>query len=95
MFESQLKNITYKKSLNIMNHIHNNKANNISKWNLLHDILNTSKHTKNINRHYYLILHVCMNTRKGKETIKNVRLLLDSECSSKILMRNLIIKINP
>ena len=36
-----------------------------------------------------------MNTRKGKETIKNFRILLDIEFSSTILMRGLIIKLCP
>ena len=49
-----------------MNHINYNKENNIDECNLLHDMLNTSKCTTNINNHYYHILHVCMNTFKGK-----------------------------
>ena len=45
-----------------MNRIHDNKVNNIAECNLLHDMINPSKHTKNINSHYSPILHVCMNT---------------------------------
>ena len=44
-----------------MNLKHDNKVNSIAEYNLLHDILNHSKFTKNINIHYYLIIHVCMN----------------------------------
>ena len=53
------------KILNSMNSTHNKKVNNISEWNLLHDIVNPTKHNKNINSHYLPILSVCMNTRKG------------------------------
>ena len=51
------------KILNSMNHIHDNKANNISECNLLNDILNPSKLTKNINRHYSLVIHGCITTQ--------------------------------
>ena len=74
-------------SLNDMNHIHDNKVNNIAEWNLLHDILNTPKCTKNINRHCSLILHGCMNTRRGKSLFDNFLILLDSDCSSTVVMR--------
>ena len=40
------------KILNIMNSIHDNNVNNIAEVNLLHEILNTSKHTKYISSHY-------------------------------------------
>ena len=69
-FESRLKNTYGMKSLNDMNRIHNNKVNNTSGWNLLHAILNSSKRTKNMNIHYYPILHVCMNTSRGKAKFK-------------------------
>ena len=36
--------------------------------------------------HYSHILHVCMNTRKGKEKFKNFQILLNSGCSSTIVM---------
>ena len=71
---------------NIMNRIHDNKVNNISEFNLLHYIINPSKHTKNTNINYYPILHGCMNTRRGKATFKNFQILLDSGCSSTILI---------
>ena len=40
------------KILTDINHIHDNKVNNISEFNLLHDKLNPSKCNKNINSHY-------------------------------------------
>ena len=40
------------KRLNNMNFIHNNKINNISEWNVPHEIINYSKQTKNTNSHY-------------------------------------------
>ena len=49
-----------------MNHIHDNEVNNIAECNLLHGILKFSKLPKNMNSHYSPILHVCMNTSKGK-----------------------------
>ena len=55
------------KILNSMNHTHDNKANNISECNLLNDILNPSKLTKNINNHYYPILHGYINNFKGRK----------------------------
>ena len=44
---------------------------NIYEFNLLHDIINPPKRTKNLNSHYSTIIHVCMNTRKGKVKFKN------------------------
>ena len=58
------------KSLNNMNCIHDNEVNNIAELKLLHDILNPSKHTKNINIHESPYLHVCMNTHRVKEKFK-------------------------
>ena len=54
-------------SLSDMNIIHGNKVNIISECNLLNDILNSSKHTKNINIYHSLILHACINTRGSRE----------------------------
>ena len=65
-FEGKLENIFDMKSLNYIHCIYDIKVINISKLNLLHDILNPSKCTKNINIHYSPILHGCKNTRKGK-----------------------------
>ena len=69
-FEIELKIIYDMKRLNGMNHIHDNEVNKIAEWNLLQDIINTSRRTKNINRHYYPILHGCINTQKGKARFK-------------------------
>ena len=76
-----------------MNLIHDNKENNISEFNLLHNILNLSKLTKNINSSYYPILHGFMNTRRGQATFDNFRILFYSGCSSMIFMMRLITKI--
>ena len=75
-----------------MNCIHKIEVNIRPECNLLHDRLNPYKCTKPLNIHYYYILHVCMNTRKGKERFKNFRILLDSGCKSTIVM-GLLIKI--
>ena len=72
--------------------IHGNKVNKIYECNLLHDILNPPKHTKLLNSHYSPILNGCMNTRKGRAKFKNFQILLDSGCSSNILMVRLIKK---
>ena len=76
-----------------MTRIHDDKVNNISKCNLLYDILNPPKCTKKLNNHYYPIIHECMNTRKGKTKFKNFRILLDSGGSSKIVMGRLFKKL--
>ena len=70
-FESELKIIYHIKRLNDMNHIHDKKVYNIVEWSLLNDMLSPSKQTKNINSHYSSILHVSMNTRKGKLKVMN------------------------
>ena len=70
--------------------IHDNKVNNISEFDLLHNIINPPKLAKKLNIHYYHILHGCMNTRKGKANFKNFRILLYSVCSYTILNGRLI-----
>ena len=52
-------------------YIHENEVNNISEYNLLHDIINPPKRAENINRDYSPILHGCMNTRKCRARFKN------------------------
>ena len=84
----------YIKRPNGMNDIHENELNKTSEFNLLHDILNPSKITKNINSHYYPILNVCMNIRKGRAKLNYFRIILDSGCTSKIVTRRLITKLN-
>ena len=80
---------------NYMMRIHDKELNRISECNLLHDIINPPKLTKKINSHYSPIIHGCMNTRKGKSKFKNFRKLLDSGCSSTIVMGRLVEKIHP
>ena len=53
-----------------MTRINNNEVRNISVWNLLHDIINHTKSAKVLNSHCYPILHIFMNTRKGKAKFK-------------------------
>ena len=69
---------------------HNNEVNNIAEYNLLYDINNTPKRAKILSSRYSHILHGCMNTRKGKVKFKNFRILLESGCSSKIVMGRLV-----
>ena len=73
-----------------MNCLYDEYVNNISEWNLLYGILNTSKHTKNINIHYSPILHGYMDILGGKAKFKNFLILLDSGCISMTVMRRLI-----
>ena len=75
-----------------MMNIYDNDLNHINEFNLLHGILNPSKHTKNNDSRYYPILCVCMNARRGKGEYKN-RIVLDSGFSSTILMIRLTFKL--
>ena len=70
--------------------MHGNKLNKLAEWNLLHDMINLLKLTKNLNSHYSPVLQGCINTQKGKQKFKKFRILLDSGCSSTILMGRLI-----
>ena len=79
---------------NGMTHIHDKEVNKITEWYLLHYIINPPKLTKYLNIYYSSILHVCMNTRKGKATFKNFRILLDSGCSSTIVIGRLVKKLH-
>ena len=74
VFERKLKIIFDIKRPNGMNHIRDNKLTTISERNVLYDILNLSKHTKNGNTHYSPILHGCMNTHKGREKCNDFRI---------------------
>ena len=83
--------ITYGiENLNDIVHIHDKEVNKITECNLLHDIINPHKCTKILNIHYSPILHGCMNTRNGKAKFKDFRVLLDSACSSMIVMGRLV-----
>ena len=44
--------------------IHDNEDNNLAECNLLYDILNPSKNSKNTNSNFYPTLQGCMNTRR-------------------------------
>ena len=54
-----------------MDFIHENEVNKIAGFYFLHNILNCSKRTKILNRHYSPILHGCMNTQKGRDKCNN------------------------
>ena len=54
------------KSFNDMDCIHDNEVNTIAEFKLINGILNPSKNTNNIKIYYYPVMHVSMNTRKGK-----------------------------
>ena len=75
-----------------MTHVYNNKVRNKSECNLLHDIINPPKCAKKLNIHYSPIIYRCMNTRKGRAKFKNFRIILDSGCSSTIVMGRLVKK---
>ena len=77
-----------------MTHIHDNNLNKISECNLIHDIINPPKRTKNLNSHYSPNLHECMNNRRGKVKFKNFWILLDSGCSYTIVMWRLVEKLH-
>ena len=70
--------------------MHYNEVNNIAEFNLLHDIISPPKRAKNINSHYSPIISGCMNTRKGREKLKNFQIILDSVCSSTVVMRKVV-----
>ena len=70
------------------------KINNISECNLLHDIINPPKRAKKLNSHYSIIMHGCINIRKGRAKFKKFLILLDSGCSSTIAMRRLVEKLS-
>ena len=73
-----------------MIYIHDNEVKKIAEFNLLHDIINPPKRAKKINSHYYPIIHVCMNTRKGRANFKNFQIILDSGCNPTVLMGRIV-----
>ena len=95
MFEWNLENTYEIEIQNGMTCIHDKEVYNIAEWNSLHDILKPPKCTKKLNYHYSPILHGCMNKRKGKVKFKNFWILLDSGCSSTIVMVTLVQIIGP
>ena len=92
LFEIVIKNIYDMKSLNDMNYIYYNKVNIISECNLLHGILNHYKCTKNINSHYFPIIHGCMNTHSVRAKYNNLQIILDSGCIYMVIIRSIEIK---
>ena len=70
MFEIEIEDKYETEIQNGMTCIDKNKVNKWSRWNLLHDTLNTPKRTKKLNRYYFNILQICMNTQKGKGNYK-------------------------
>ena len=53
------------------------KVDKLSECNLLHNIINTPKHTKSLNTHSSNIIQGWMNTKMGKEKFKNFQIILD------------------
>ena len=72
-----------------MNNIRDNYVNNIPERDLLNDILNPSKRTKNEDCSYSLILHGFINKCVGRAKY-TYNILLDIGYSSTILMRRLM-----
>ena len=75
-----------------MMRIHDDEVNKKTECNLLPDMINPPKRNKKLNSHYSPILRGCMNTRKGRETFKTFRILLESGCRSTIVMVALVLK---
>ena len=75
-------------------YIYYKEVKNIDEYNLLHDIINPPKRAKNINSHYYPILHGCTDIRKGRAKFKNFQIIFDSGFSPTILTRRLVEKLS-
>ena len=73
-----------------MTRINDKEVNKIAEWNLLHNIINPTKHAATLNSHYSPILHGCMNSRKIRANFKNFRIILDNGFSSTIVMGRLV-----
>ena len=78
-----------------MIYIYDNEVNNVAEFNLLHDIINPPKRAKNVNIHYSPIIHGYLNIKNGRAKFKNFRIILDIVCSSTILIRRLVDKLDP
>ena len=76
-----------------MIHIHDKEVNKIAECNLLHDIINPPKRVKNIKINYSPILHEFINTRYGGAKFKSFLIILESGCSSTIVMGRLVKKL--
>ena len=77
-----------------MTHMHAKEVNKIAECYLLPGIINPPKRAKNINSHYYPILHGCTDIRKGRAKFKNFQIIFDSGFSSTILTRRLVEKLS-
>ena len=75
-----------------MNNIYDNKVNRIDEQNLLCVVLNHYKCTKNINSHYFPIIHGCMNTHSVRAKYNNLQIILDSGCIYMVIIRSIEIK---
>ena len=78
-----------------MARINEKEVNETAEYNLLHDIFNPTKPAKNLNSHYSPIIKGSNNTRHGREKFKNFQIILDSECSSTIVMGRPVEKNTP
>ena len=77
-----------------MIHMHDKELKKISEFNLLHDIINPPKRAKNLKSSYSPILHGFMNTRHGRSKFNNFQILLDSGCSTTIIIGRLVEKLS-
>ena len=77
--------VSLKVSSNVLtndnNRIYDKKVNNISEWNLLHDIFIPYDFTKHIDIHYLPIVRGCVNTLRGKAIFNHFQILFDIGCS--------------
>ena len=94
-FECKLKNTYGIEILNNMTRINYDEVNKIDKSNLLYDMINPPKRTKNLNGHYSPVLNECMNTRNDREKFKKFRILLFIGCSFTIAMGSIVQKLKP
>ena len=75
--------------------MHDKEVNKIAESNLLHDIIKYFKRTKILYIHYSDILHGFMNNRKFTAKFKSFQILLESGCSSTIVMGRMVEKLKP
>ena len=94
MIEGKQKSTNWIENQNYMTHIHDKDINKMVECNLLHDIINPPKYNKILNSHYYHIIHECMNTIHCRLKFKNFRTILDSGCTSTIVMGGLVEKMH-
>ena len=71
------------------------EVNIITEYNWIRDILNPYERTEILNSHQYPIMHGFMNTQQDRAKFNKFHILLDIRCTSKIIMKILIPKLNP